>query len=404
LKIVTVGTGMAAAEFVDVLRHENSKDEIVMISDEPFPPYSPCVLPFYLAGEPLETVYWKGEQFYQDKGVTTRLGDAVVDVDVTRHLVRLSSGRTENYDRLFFAAGAKSWYPEPQWLGTAGVFGFKTLTDMLAINRYIKKNAVQRVVVFGGGFIGVDAALALWHCGLDVVLVHRNTRVLSQMTDEDGGIFATRKLREITGIDIRLRTTVTDIEAENGVLKTVKLSDGKTVSTTMLIVAIGVSPNSQPLNGCDDGIQADETMRTDPHVYVAGDVAITPHAVTEEKGIYATYPNAMLQARTAARHILYGDARYPGSINTNVLKKHIDFPIISAGSFRGEPVTWQNEKLFRRVYLIDGRINGYQLIGDTRISGYIYNLYRSQVRVDRNIASILADNRGDSYYRSLMGL
>ena len=274
---------------------------------------------------------------------------------------------------------------------------------MLAIDKYIRENNVQRVVVFGGGFIGVDAALSLWHRGLEVILVHRNTRVLSQMTDEDGGLFATRKLREITGIDIRLRAMVDNIKIKNGALEGVELNTGELLATTMLVVAIGVSPNSRPLDGQDDGIQVDETMRADPHIYVTGDVAVTEHAVTGEKGIYATYPNAMLQARTAAQHLLHGDAHYPGSINTNVLKKHIEFPIISAGSFSGEAVTWQNQHLFRRVYLVDGRINGYQLIGDTRISGYIYNLYRSQVRVDSNISSILADNRGDSYYRSLMG-
>jgi nitrite reductase (NADH) large subunit len=403
VKIVTVGTGMAAAEFVDVLRREKSQDEIVMISNEISPPYSPCVLPFFLAGEPLETVYWKGENFYHDKDVTAKLGAAVVEVDSERHCVRLENGQTEGYDRLLFAAGAESWYPHPQWLDTAGVFGFKTLTDMLAIDQHIKENDVRRVVVFGGGFIGVDAALSLWHRGLEVILVHRNTRVLSQMTDEDGGIFATQKLREITGIDIRLRAMVDDIKTNNGALEGVELSTGESLATTMLVVAIGVSPNSRPLDGQDDGIQVDDTMRADPHIYATGDVAVTAHAVTSEKGIYATYPNAMLQARTAARHILHGEAHYPGSINTNVLKKHIEFPIISAGSFSGEAVTWQNQHLFRRVYLVDGRINGYQLIGDTRISGYIYNLYRSQVRVDSNISSILADNRGDSYYRSLMG-
>jgi len=365
VKIVTVGTGMAAAEFVDVLRRENSQDEIVMISDEISPPYSPCVLPFFLAGEPLETVYWKGEHFYRDLNVTARLGEAVTEVDSVHHLVRLENGRTESYDRLLFASGARSWYPHPQWLDTAGVFGFKTLTDMLSIDKYVRDNDVRRVVVFGGGFIGVDAALSLWHRGLEVILVHRNTRVLSQMTDEDGGIFATKKLREITGIDIRLQTMVEGIKTKNGVLEAVKMNNGDTLDTTMLIVAIGVSPNSQPLCGEDDGVQVDDTMRADPHIYATGDVAITSHAVTGEKGIYATYPNAMLQARTAAQHILHGEAVYPGSINTNVLKKHIEFPIISAGRFSGEAITWQSQNLFRRVYLVDGRINGYQLIGDT---------------------------------------
>jgi len=87
-----------------------------------------------------------------------------------------------------------------------GVFGFKTLTDLVHIDEYIKKEHCKRAVVFGGGFIGTDAALSMWHRGLDITLVHRNNRLLSQMTDEDGGKFATRRIHEKTGIDIRLKT------------------------------------------------------------------------------------------------------------------------------------------------------------------------------------------------------
>ncbi|NOY13776.1 MAG: FAD-dependent oxidoreductase, partial [Deltaproteobacteria bacterium] len=303
MKIVTVGTGMAAAEFVETLRKDGFRDKIVMLGEEPFAPYSPCVLPFFLAGEPLETVYWKGTDFYQRYGVTARLGEAVIEVDADRRRVRTAAGTSEDYDRLFFATGAKSWYPQPQWLKAGGVFGFKTLTDMLAIDRYIREQGVRRVVVFGAGFIGTDAALALRHRGLEVTLVHRNTRILSQMTDEEGGIFATRRLQELTGIDIRLQTTISNIRTEGGQLKGVEMSNGEYLDTALLIIAIGVSPNSEPLAGNDRGITVDETLRTDPNIYVAGDVAVTPHALTGRPGIYATYPNAMLQARTAARHL-----------------------------------------------------------------------------------------------------
>jgi nitrite reductase (NADH) large subunit len=133
-------------------------------------------------------------------------------------------------------------------------------------------------------------------------------------------------------------------------------------------------------------------------------VAITTHAVSGKDGIYATYPNAMAQARTAARHLVHGDGEFAGSINTNVLKKHINFPIVSAGSFSGEPVTWQQGDIWRRVYLVDGRINGYLIIGDTRMSGYIYQLYRSQQRVDRSIRSILSSPQHDGYYREMLGV
>ena len=404
MKVVTVGTGMAAAEFVQRLRLEGFDGPITMVGDEEFPPYSPCVIPFFLAGEPLETVYWKGSDFYARYGVEARLGDPVVEVDGERRLVRTAGGGSEGYDLLFYATGARSWYPKPEWLETRGVFGFKTLTDMVAIDRYLRDHKVTRAVVFGGGFIGVDAALALWHRGLEITLVHRNTRLLSQMTDEDGGRFATARLQQKTGIGIRLKTTVESIVAQHGQLTGVRFSDGDSMETALLIVSIGVSPNSGPITGEDRGVAVSAQMLADPSIYCAGDVAITPHLVSGSDGIYATYPNAMLQARTAARHLMHGDGSYPGSINTNVLKKHIDFPIVSAGSFEGEALTWQQGDIWRRVYLTEGKINGYLIIGDTRMSGYVYQLYRSQKRVDRSIKAILSSPRHDSYYREMLGV
>lgn len=404
MKVVTVGTGMAAAEFVQRLRLEGFGGEIVMCGDEGFAPYSPCVIPFYLAGEPLKTVYWKGEDFYERYRVTARLSDPVVEVDAERRVVRTVSGRSETYDRLFYATGARSWYPRPEWLVAKGVFGFKTLTDMVAIDRYITEHNVKKAVVFGGGFIGVDAALALWHRGLEITLVHRNTRLLSQMTDEDGGQFATRKLADKTGIDIRLKNTVSEIVTSNGQLAAVEFSNGERMETTLLIVSIGVSPNSEALCGTAKGVPSNEQMLADPDIYTAGDVAVTTHAVTGEQGLFATYPNAMQQARIAARHLVHGDGSFGGSINTNVLKKHIDFPIVSAGRFEGETVTWQQGDIWRRVYLVDGMINGYLIIGDTRISGFIYHLYLSRKRVDKNIRTIISEPRNDSYYRGMLGM
>ncbi len=404
MKVVTVGTGMAAAEFVQRLRLDGFDGPITMVGDEEFPPYSPCVIPFFLGGEPLETVYWKGGDFYEKYGVTPCLGEAVVEVDTERKVVTTAAGKSESYDRLFYATGARSWYPNPEWLETRGVFGFKTLTDMVAIDRYVRENNVNRAVIFGGGFIGVDAALALRHRGLKITLVHRNTRLLSQMTDEDGGRFATDKLREKTGIDVRLKITVDAITTDNGQLTGVCFSDGNSMETTLLIVSIGVSPNSEAMTGEDKGVAVSAQMLADPSIYCAGDVAITPHAVSGKEGIYATYPNAMAQARIAARHMIHGDGSYAGSINTNVLKKHINFPIVSAGSFSGEPVTWQQGDIWRRVYLKEGRINGYLIIGDTRMSGYVYQLYRSQNLVERSIKAILSSPRHDGYYREMLGV
>ncbi|MEZ4599086.1 MAG: FAD-dependent oxidoreductase [Syntrophotaleaceae bacterium] len=404
MKIVTVGTGMAAAEFVQNLRQGGFAGEIVMISDEPYAPYSPCIIPFFLAGEPLADVFWKGEDFYNRYGVTTRLSEKVVEVDAERRQVRTESGRVEGYDRLFFAAGARSWFPRPEWLETEGVHGFKSLSDMLDIDRQIREEACSRAVVFGGGFIGTDAALALWHRGLQVTLVHRNNRLLSQMTDVEGGQFATRKLAEKTSLDIRLGTEVAGIERRDGRLAGVQLTDGTRIETSLLIIATGVTPNSGPLTGDDRGVSATQDLLADPLIYVAGDVALTRHAVDGRPGLYAMAPNAVEQARTAARQVLGEPVLFSGSVNTNVLRKHLDFPVLSVGRFEGEAVTFERGDLFRRVYLREGRINGYILVGDTRLCGYLYDLYRAQTLIGRDIGPLLADTRGDWYYRSVMGL
>ena len=404
MRVVTVGTGMAAAEFVERLRLEGFEGEIVMMGDEDFPPYSPCVIPFFLAGEPLDTVFWKGRDFYDRYRVTALLGDPVVEVDHVLRTVRTAGGRCESFDRLYFAPGAKNRVPRPEWLDTAGVFGFKTLSDMSDIGRYISEQACAFAVVYGGGFIGVDAALALRQRGLSVTIVHRNTRLLSQMTDEEGGHFATRMLSEKSGLDIRLRTTVEGISADGGRLKGVNLSDGTSLETPLLIMAIGVEPNSRMLAFADGGVECDVRMLADPCIYTAGDVAVTRHAVDGKPGIYANAPSAISQARIAARHLVHGDGAYPGSLNSTVLRKHIDFPIISVGRFSGEALTWQRGDVWRRVYLQDGRINGYIVIGDTRMSGYLYQLYLSRKQAGSELRELLAEGRHDGYYRGMLGI
>jgi nitrite reductase (NADH) large subunit len=395
---------MAAAEFVERLRLEGFQGEIVMMGDEDFPPYSPCVIPFFLAGEPLDTVFWKGRDFYARNRVTALLGDPVVELDPGSRTVRTAGGREEAYDRLFYAPGSRNRNPHPVWLKTAGVFGFKTLTDMIDIGRYITEQGCGDAVVYGGGFIGVDAALALRNLGLRVTMVHRNTRLLSQMTDEEGGQFATAKLAEKTGMDIRLRTTVESIRAAAGKLTGVTLADGTFLETALLIVAVGVEPNSRMLADADGGVRCNDQMRVDPCIYAAGDVAVTRHAVDGTPGIYANAPGAVAQARIAARHLVHGDGAYGGSLNSTVLRKHIDFPIISVGRFSGETLTWQRGQIWRRVYLQDGRINGYIVIGDTRMSGYLYQLYLSRKQAEREIRDLLAGPRHDGYYRGMLGL
>ena len=404
MKVVTVGTGMAAAEFVQQLRLGGFDGDIVMCSAETHAPYSPCVIPYLLAGEPADNVFWKGRDFYRRYRVTARLGDPVVEIDRHHTRLRTAQGRVEPYDRLFFAPGSHSWSPCRDWLDVAGVFGFKTLSDMQAIDGHIRTQGVQRAVVIGGGFIGLDAALALRHRGLQVSLVHCHERLLERMTDVDGGRFATEQLAQRSGIDLYLSSEVATVTARNGQACGVRLRNGRDIDAALVIVATGFVPNSAPLTGAEQGIAVGDDLLAEARILAAGDVAVTRHALDGPAGLYATAPNAIAQARVAAAYVLGGQARYAGSLNANVLRKHLDFPIVSAGRFEGEAVTFRNQRLFRRVYLQEGRIHGYILIGDTRLAGYIYNLYLTREPVAAAIGGVLADTRGESYYRSMLNL
>lgn len=397
MEVVTVGCGMAAAEFATTLREYGFRENITMISNEPFIPYSPCSMPFFVSGEPLETVFWKRKDFFDKYNIKAILDDAVASIDTDGQVISTAKGRNIYYDKMLYAPGSRSFFPQEEWLETYGVFGFKNLTDIVSIDEYIRKENVKNALVFGGGFIGVDAALSLWKRGLNVTLVHRNNRVLSQMTDVEGGIFATERLREKTDINIKLKSVVKDIFSSDGKIKGAVLDDGTYLDIDLLIITIGVRPNSEIL-GVEGGIKVDNSLKFNDNIYAAGDVASTKHLITGEHGIYATYPNARVQARSAAYNILFNKNLFRGSINTNVLKKHIDFPIISAGVFEGEEFTYQNKNIFRKIYMKDNKINGYILVGDTIISGFVYNLYITQKEIGNHINKYLGLKKGKAYY------
>jgi nitrite reductase (NADH) large subunit len=381
-----------------MLRKSGFSDEIYMVSNEPFIPYSPCSMPFYVSGEPIDTLFWKGANFYKKFNITPILGKPVTNINTSNKYLEINGDKKVFYDLLLFSPGSRSYFPNIEWLSSQGVFGFKNLTDILAIDKYIESEKVTRAVVFGGGFIGMDAALSLWKRGINVTVVHRNNRVLSQMTDQEGGVYATEKIKELTGINIILKSIVSSISTDAGKLKGVVLDNGNTLAAELLIVTIGVTPNVEMLGQNTKGIKVDNNLQFNKDIFVAGDVACTKHMITGEYGVYATYPNARAQARSVALSILYGQGTFRGSLNTNVLKKHIEFPIISAGSFEGEQFTYMDYEIFRRVYLKDDKIYGYILIGDTAISGFIYNLYISQKKVGKNIVKYLSLKRGKAYY------
>jgi nitrite reductase (NADH) large subunit len=398
MKIVTVGCGMAAAEFVETLRQNGSKDEIFMISNEPFIPYSPCSMPFYASGEPIDTVFWKGINFYNKYNINPILGRPVTSISLSNKYVEIDGDNKITYDKLLYAPGSRSYFPDESWLNYSGVFGFKNLQDILSIDNYIKSEKINSAVVFGGGFIGIDAALSLWKRGLNVTVVHRNNRVLSQMTDQEGGIYATEKLREKTGINIILKHVVSHVLVDNGKLRGVVLNNGNTLTAELMVVTIGVTPNVEILGVKTKGVEVEDDLLFSDDVYVAGDVASTKHMITRQHGVYATYPNARAQARSVAYSILFNKNLFMGSLNTNVLKKHIEFPIISAGYFEGEAYTYSDDEIFRRIYIKDSKIYGYLLVGDTSISGFIYNLYISQKNIGSNVMKYLSLKRGKAYY------
>lgn len=369
MTIVIVGTGPAGITAAETIRRHDPHAELVLVTSEHWPPYSPPAMADHFVTGDRKRLFWKGEDVAARLGAQELRGVHVTGVDPGRREVALEDGRSLRYDSLVLASGSRLHAPM-DGVDLPGIHDFKSLDAAERIIGQVRARAVASVLIVGCGFIGVELGLLLADLGVRVTVLGRRGWVMPRMLDPRTAAIAERAIRA-RGVDLRLGVEATAFVGDDAV-SGVRMADGSLLTADAYVAATGVKPHVEYLVGSGIGagwgVRVDDRLRTDvPDVYAAGDVAEVADRMTGERYVHAIFPNAVAQGEVVARNILGLETRYAGAESMNSLK-HLGIPVVSIGGITGDTaLRWGEGEVLRTVWLTDGRITGCRLVGD--ISG-----------------------------------
>ncbi|MBN2204994.1 MAG: FAD-dependent oxidoreductase, partial [Thermoleophilia bacterium] len=275
MNVTIIGAGPAGVTVAETLRRYGDAVEIVMLSDEPYPPYSPpAMVEYFETGRDVH--FWRGRDLPSRLGIDYRAGRRVAAVEPDAHTLRLDDGSRLAYDRLVIATGGRLYAPL-DGADKPGIYNFKSLSAAEELIGRVREGDARTALIVGAGFIGVEIALLLADLGVEVTQMVRS-RVMRSMLDPETSAIV---LRQIEGRGVRvLRGADADAVAflGNGRASGVLMRSGAELSADLLVAATGLRPNVELLagSGLDVGwgVCVDDHLRTShPDVYAAGDVA-----------------------------------------------------------------------------------------------------------------------------------
>jgi ferredoxin-nitrate reductase len=315
-KICVIGAGAGAFGFVKSYRELNNDDEIVIFSKENFPFYNRVMLPDYVSGtqEWSQLVKLKDED-ESSLNITLKKGVFIEKIDKENKIILDSNGESHSYDVLLVGTGSRAAIP-PGAPSMPGIFTMRSRYDADNFKNFVNKES--KVVIVGGGLLGLEMAASLHELDIDVTVIQRISRLMDRQLDMIGSQLLHEEFVD-KGIEIHYNDEIQHFIGKEK-LEGVRLKTGKYIQCDALIFAIGTVPNTELLREagleCKRGVVVNEYLQTsDPSIYALGEVA-------EFKGfIFGITAAAEQQAAVFARH-LHGDpsAVYNGSLLMNILK------------------------------------------------------------------------------------
>lgn len=345
MKILIVGGVAGGATVAARLRRLDEQAEVILFERGKYVSYANCGLPYYIGG----TIAQRPKLFVQTvKGFTDRFRidirteQEVTAIDRARREVtvrRVATGETytESYDRLVLSPGAEPLRPPIEGIDNRRIFTLRSVPDTDAIKQYVDAQQPRRAVVVGGGFIGLEMAENLHHLGLQVDVVEMADQVMAPL-DFSMAALVHRQLTD-RGIGLYLKDGVVRFEETPDGRVTVHLQSGRQITTDLVILSIGVRPETRLAReagleiGERRGIVVNEYMQTsDPEIYALGDAVEVRHLVTGRPALIPLAGPANKQGRIVADNILLGNTHvYKGSIGTSVAKV-FDLTVAAAGA------------------------------------------------------------------------
>ena len=328
MKILIIGGVAGGASAAAKLRRFSEEDKIIMFEKGPHVSFSNCALPYHLSGmiEPAQRlVLMNPEKFMKQYAIEARVNQEVVHIDRARKVIKVLNLLTnetyeESYDKLILSPGAK-----PNKLAIPGienlpVFTVRNVVDISKIKEYMEETQLKQVTVVGGGYIGIEVAENIREAGYEVTLIESTPQILRTFDDEMVQIF--HKVLHDHGIRLLLNHKMECIKKDK-----IVLSNGESISTQMIVMAVGVKPESKIAQDADIELSANGSIKVndsyqtnDPDIYAIGDAIEVNHLLTGEKMRLTLAGPAQKAARAVASYINGEEIQQAAYIGSSAIK------------------------------------------------------------------------------------
>jgi 3-phenylpropionate/trans-cinnamate dioxygenase ferredoxin reductase subunit len=359
--VAIAGAGHAAGQVVATLRQKKFAGTITLIGEEPWLPYQrPPLSKKFLAGElPAERLHFKPQSFYDDPAIEVRLETRIDSLDCRGKTLRTAGGRQIAYDKLVLATGARPRLLRLPGVDLDGVHYLRTIADVTGIRSRL--GAGVRVVIVGAGYIGLEVAAVASQLGADVTVIETEDRVMKRVVSPQISEFYQRE-HSSHGVKLMLSTSIGGFSGGRQVAG-VELSDGRRVAAHLVVIGIGVVPNTELASDAglavENGIVVDNRCQTsDPDIFAVGDCTYHPNDILGYRVRLESVHNALEQAKTAASNICgerscyaqvpwFWSDQYDLKLQIAGLSQEYDQTVV-----RGEP----DSRSFSCLYLRDGQL------------------------------------------------
>jgi NAD(P)H-nitrite reductase large subunit len=390
MKYVIIGNSAAGIGAVEGIRQIDKNSEITIIANEPHHTYSRPLISYLLLGKVTEeTMKYRANDFYSANNCTLLHSDAT-EVDAKAKQVALTNGKRIPYDKLLVATGSSAFVPAFEGLNTVkDKFTFMSLDDAKKLDASLAKT--KRVLIIGAGLIGLKCAEGIAARVAHITVIDLAPKILSSILD-DSGAKAVQNHIESKGIEFKLASSVKRFENNTAIL-----SDGKSIDFDLLVLAVGVRPNTSLLGNIakiDKGIVVNEKSETSAAgIYAAGDCTQTLDISSGQQKVMALLPNAYMQGECAGINMAGGEKTFDKAIPMNAIG-FFGQHVITAGNYNGDVYAETDGDNYKRLFFSDNKLNGYILIGNVEKAGIYTSLIRERVPLDSIDFKLICEKPG----------
>ncbi|MBN1273799.1 MAG: NAD(P)/FAD-dependent oxidoreductase [Candidatus Aminicenantes bacterium] len=394
MRVVIAGNGLAGIITAKTIREQNPDVSIEIFADEKYHYYPRPNLIEYVAGNiSYARLFAFKEDWYREKNINVHLNVPIKGIAADKNKVYPASGKEEPFDALLLATGAHCFLPPFKGADKKGLFTLRTLEDAEKLIAYAKEHT--KVVIVGGGLLGLEIARALKTRGAEVRVVEYFSHLLPRQLDEPAASLLEDLIEEM-GIKVHLGKSTEEILGRESV-SGLRFKDGSRFEAETVIVAAGIRSNiALPREAgieVDKGIVVDDFLQTNrSRIYAAGDIA-------QHKGrLYGIIPATFEQARIAAVNILGGKTKYDKTVPSNTLKV-VGLDVTSIGLVSPEEPGYEEfrktdrEKgIYKKIVIRDDIVAGAIWIGTKKGVAEISRCITQKIKVKKNKESLLEED------------